>query len=76
MAAKKKFKAAAKAAPAAAAAGPDDSQGVVGDFSLELRQGEVDRANGDYLQAVEVALDTYGHALFHNMVHRIAGIRP
>jgi len=63
------FKAAAKAAPAAAAAGPDDLQGVVGDFSLELRQGEVDRANGDYLQAVEVAMDTLnGHALFHNIV--------
>ena len=62
----KKNSAAAKAvAKAAAAAAPGD----VGDFSLELRHGEVDRANADYLQAVEVALDTLkGHALFNNMV--------
>ena len=62
----KKNSAAAKAvAKAAAAAAPGD----VGDFSLELRNGEVDRANADYLQAVEVALDTLkGHALFNNMV--------
>jgi hypothetical protein len=64
-----KRNAAAKAVAKAAAAAAAVPQVGVGDFSLELRQGEVDRANADYLQAVEEALDTLnGHAIFHNMV--------
>ena len=40
------------------------------DLSLELRQGEVDRANVEYLLSVEKALDTLnGHPLFVDMVN-------
>ena len=39
------------------------------DFSLELRAGEVNRANSDYLLELEHALDAIsGHPVFHNMV--------
>ena len=40
------------------------------DLSLELRQGEVDRANVEYLLSLETALDTFnGHPLFVDMVN-------
>ena len=49
------------AAPAAAIA-------CTSEFSLELRTGEVDRANTGYLLELENWLDTInGHPLFHNM---------
>ena len=58
-----KKKAAAAAAPAEPAAA------AAAGFSLELRAGEVDHANGDYLLELEHALETInGHPLFHNMV--------
>jgi len=41
------------------------------EFSLELRTGEVDRANADYLLELENWLDTInGHPLFHNMTEQ------
>ena len=58
-----KKKAAAAAAPAELA------PAAASDFSLELRAGEVDRANSDYLLELEHALDAInGHPVFHNMV--------
>ena len=62
-----KAKAKAEAAPAPPLPVTDESR--PGEFSLELRHGEVDRANSDHLHKVEEALGTLsGHALFHNMV--------
>ena len=59
----------AKAAGAAiVAAVPPAPNGALG-FSLELRHGEVDRANTDYKLALENALETLeGHDIFKNMV--------
>ena len=61
----------AKAAPAAAAAAvaaPAALPAPPG-FSLELRHGEVDRANTDYKLALESALEALeGHDTFKNMV--------
>ena len=58
-----KKKAAAAAAPAELA------PAAASDFSLELRAGEVGRANSDYLLELEHALETInGHPLFRNMV--------
>ena len=45
------------AGKSAVAAGAADSL-YAGDFSLDLRQGEVDRANVAYLIALEQALET------------------
>ena len=51
-------------APAAVA----PSEEVASEFTLELRAGEIDRANAEYLLALEHALDTIdGHPLLHNM---------
>ena len=55
----------AKTKPAAA----DSSHRPAGTFSLELRQGEVDKANTEYNLALEGALETLeGHDIFKNMV--------
>ncbi len=54
----------AKTKPAA-----ESSHRPAGAFSLELRQGEVDKANTEYNLALEAALDTLeGHDIFKNMV--------
>ena len=48
----------------------DSVVAIPADFSLELRQGEKDRSNTDYLLALEEALATIeSHPLFHRLEH-------
>ena len=58
-----------RAAPAAAA--PADE--VTSEFTLELRAGEADSANVEYLLELERALDTIDN---HPLLHNMAGEQP